>query len=99
MHEQAREVLTFVFHGRYKSPNGCDVPVIREIHKAMQTVVYRFTHTIDQCFHDIMMYVNKNKSASKFFTDKGIGKPSKAYLAAWENGFRNAALNGYVIVS
>ena len=35
VHDQTREVLLFVFHGKYKSPNGCDVPVIREIHKTM----------------------------------------------------------------
>ena len=40
-HDLSRKVLVYLFHGTFKSPSECDVPVIRAIHKNMQTVAYR----------------------------------------------------------
>ena len=40
-HEMSRKVLLYLFHGTFKSTSECDVPVIRAIHKNMQTVAYR----------------------------------------------------------
>ena len=120
-HEQSRKVLLYLFHGSFKSPSECDVPVIRAIHKNMQTVAYRWcgshmrtiayvytqsatrtlTHRFDagieKCFKDAIDFFTENDDMKDLLTDKGTRKVSRKYLAAWEKGFRNAALSGQPI--
>ena len=83
-----------MFHGTFKSPSQCDVPVIRAIHKNMQTVAYRFDAGIDSCFKEIIEFFKENEDLVDYLYDNGTRKTSRTYRAKWEPGFRNAALAG-----
>lgn len=63
----------------------------------MQTVAYRFDANIDNCFRDVITMFGKSSNLIDYLTDTGSHKVSRKYLAAWERGFRLAALTGYVI--
>ena len=90
-------LYTSLFHGKFKSPSGCDVAVIRAIHKNMQTVAYRFNSGLEKCFEDVFTMFESHPTLIDNLTDKGSNKVSRKYLAAWEKGFRAAALVGYVM--
>ena len=63
----------------------------------MQTVAYRFDNNMEKCFQDVFDMFKSKVGLVDNLTDKGSHKVSRRYLAAWETGFRTAALTGYVM--
>ena len=91
-HDEARQVLMYVFYGRYKSARGCDAPVIRAIHASVQRQTLRLNaNDLVADFSDVLQLLHDNPRYKKFLTDKGAGKAPPEYLVAWEKGFRTAA--------
>ena len=55
--------------------------------------LYRFDKDLMVNFKDLVEMVDEDNSLLTFLADEGKGAPTKKFLAAWENGFRAAALH------